>query len=426
MTADTGTRDHLDAAPPADGTSSRADGAASRQSTLQSKQRRPARTLDFDVVIATRNRPAALALSIPLILGQSRQPDRLIVIDSSDDHAPVAEAVATAAAQARPGWRGTVIVEHSAPGSAYQRNLGLAHAVAEVVIFPDDDSLFHPGTSEAIMRAYELDAEGQVAGVCAADALDPPAGVLSAARYEMTSAHKLRARVMGHRNRLERRFNALSPTMYVGERLRARAAPLDWFADENCVLVEHMTGYRMSFRTDVIRTNPFDETLKSYALNEDLDASFAAMRHGCLVGAQNARIYHHKFPSGRGDPFTLGVVRVLNRSYVTLKHVHDAGFAPAEAARARRLVRRFCRLKVLSCLARIYRPSARDELRGVLAALDGVRTMLEAPRADLPRIYSETQARIRARQTLQTGSQTGSQTGPQTGRQTGRQTGGAS
>ena len=50
---------------------------------------RPAR-LDFDVVIATRNRPQALELSIPLILGQSRQPKKLIVIDSSDDQTRVA------------------------------------------------------------------------------------------------------------------------------------------------------------------------------------------------------------------------------------------------------------------------------------------------------------------------------------------------
>ena len=46
--------------------------------------------LGFDIVLATRNRPEALALSIPLMLSQSRQPGRLIVIDSSNDHAPVA------------------------------------------------------------------------------------------------------------------------------------------------------------------------------------------------------------------------------------------------------------------------------------------------------------------------------------------------
>src|SRR5699024_3280194 len=87
----------------------------------------PGRPLDFDVVIATRNRPKALELSIPLILGQSRQPERLIIIDSSDDHAVVARTVATATRD----WSGNVIVEQADPGLTRQRNRGLAHVEAE-------------------------------------------------------------------------------------------------------------------------------------------------------------------------------------------------------------------------------------------------------------------------------------------------------
>jgi hypothetical protein len=211
-------------------------------------------------------------------------------------------------------------------------------------------------------------------------------------------AHKLGARLLRYRNRLERRVRALSPSLYLGELLRSRAEPLDWFAAENCVLVENMTGYRMSFRTAVIRANPFDETLRHYSIVEDLDASFAAMRHGALVGARNARIYHHRFPGGRGDQYTLGMMRVLNRAYVVIKHVHDAGLAPAEADRVRHLLRQFCRIKVLTLLPRLYRSADRDELRGVLAALPAVRAMLGAPRADLVRVYSEAEARILARQ----------------------------
>jgi glycosyltransferase involved in cell wall biosynthesis len=361
-------------------------------------RQKPSRTLDFDVAIATRNRPEALALSIPLILGQSRKPRKLIVIDSSDDHAAVARTVAEAVAKAGEGWSGEVVVEHTGRGAAFQRNRGVEHVESEVVFLPDDDSLFHPGTSEAIMRAYELDTEGRIAGVCSADALEPPPGVLTAARYEMISAHKLEGRFLRHRNRLERRIRALSPSLYLGELLMSRAEPLDWFAAENCVLVGNMAGYRMSFRTAVIRANPFDEILKLYSIVEDLDASFAAMRHGALVGARNARIYHHRFPGGRGDPYTLGMMRVLNRSYVVIKHIHDAGLAPADAERVRRLLRQFCRLKVLTLLPRIYRHSNREELRGVVAALDGVRAMLAAPREDLTRIYSEAEAQVLARQ----------------------------
>ena len=366
--------------------------SAGRQDAARAAAGSPAaRQLDFDVVIATRNRPEALALSIPLILGQSRRPRKLIVIDSSDDHAPVAETVARAVAEA--GWDGAVVVEHSEPGLPRQRNRGLAHVGAEVVFFPDDDSLFHPGTSEAIMRAYELDAEGRIAGVCGAAATEPPPGALTGARYAMSAAHRHRARMSMYRRRLRLRFAWWRPVLHLGGLLRARAAPLGWLEAENCVLVEYLEGFRMSFRTAVLRqAGGFDELLTAYAIGEDIDASFAVTRHGCLVGARSARIYHHKFPSGRGDPYMLGMMKVLNDAYVTLKHVYDAGLAPAEARRVRWLVRQYyCRLMVLR---RLFRRSERDELRGVLAAAERIKAMLTAPREDLPRIYSETFARL--------------------------------
>ena len=365
-------------------------GAASEESGAGSR-RAPAQRLDFDVVIATRNRPEALALSIPLILGQSRRPQRLIVIDSSDDHARVAQTVADAVAEAR--WSGPVVVEHTGPGLPQQRNRGLAHVGAEIVFFPDDDSLFHPGTSEAIMRAYELDTGGRIAGVCAADAREPPPGVLSGAQYEMPSAARRRTRAAWRRKRLGLEFKGLRPQLYLGNLLKARFEPLDWFEDENCVLVEEMWGYRMSFRTSVLRANPFDEVLRAYALHEDMDASFSAMRQGALVGARNARIYHHKFPTGRGDQYTFGKMRLLNLSYVVLKNAHDADLAPAEAHELRRLVRQNCWLMMLRALPRAYRRSDREEVHGMLAALEGVRAMLNAPREDLARIYAESFAR---------------------------------
>jgi glycosyltransferase involved in cell wall biosynthesis len=350
----------------------------------------PAQRLDFDVVIATRNRPQALELSIPLILGQSRQPEKLIVVDSSDDHAAVSETVAKVTA----GWTGTVIVEHTAPGSAFQRNRGLAHVEAAVVIFPDDDSLFHPGTCEAIMRAYELDTEGRIAGVCAADAPEPPPGVLADAKYEMTAAHRHRAWMTRCRRRLKLDFDWWRPLLHLGALRKARLEPLGWFEAENCVFVEYMAGYRMSFRTAVIRANPFDETLTHYAAGEDWDANLAATRHGALVGARNARVYHHRFPGGRGDPYTLTRKEVLNCTYVTLKHVYDAGLGPAEAKRVRWLVRLYyCRLMVLSRLPRLHRRSSREELRGVLAAGEGVKAMLNASRDELAQTYSESFAR---------------------------------
>jgi GT2 family glycosyltransferase len=346
--------------------------------------------LTFDVVIATRNRPEALALSIPLILGQSRQPEKLIVIDSSDDHAPVADIVARTTA----GWDGEVIVEHTARGSALQRNLGLRHVTADVVIFPDDDSLFHPGTSQAIMAVYERDTEGVIAGVCAAPDLTPPLGVPLENSYKMTATHARDARTRRLRNRLEKRLSYLKPAIYLGQILGARHPLPDWVGTFEFPMVEYMTGFRMSFRTDRIRAVGFDATLQGYALDEDVEASLAVARDGLLVGARHARIYHHKFPGGRPDPYRIGAIAVLNRAYVISKHIADGCLSETEARAARVRLRAFMTLKLVVSTLTAHRAAGRQRLRGAWAARREGLKLMEVPREALSEAYHAAETRL--------------------------------
>jgi hypothetical protein len=346
--------------------------------------------LTFDVVIATRNRPEALALSIPLILGQSRQPGKLIVIDSSDNHAPVAETVARTTA----GWPGEVILEYTAPGLPHQRNRGITHVTADVVIFPDDDSLFYPGTSEAIMEVYERDTEGVIAGVCAVHADAPPPGVLPETSYRMTSAHMSTARTLRLRNRLERWFSYLKPAMFLGQLLSARHPWPDWVGNYEIPVAEYMTGYRMSFRTERIRAVKFDATLSGYALEEDVDASLAVLRDGLLVGARGAQIYHHRFPGGRPDPFRTGAIAVLNRAYVISKHILDGGLSPKESAGARARLWWFMQLKLLVTLPSCRRADGRARFRGAYAAGHEGRRLMRTPRDRLSEEYRAAEKRL--------------------------------
>lgn len=350
--------------------------------------------LTFDVVIATRNRPDALALSIPLILQQSRLPQKVIVIDSSDDHTPVAEIVAATTADWVRDQGGEVIVEHTAKGLPRQRNRGLSHVTADVVIFPDDDSLFHPGVSQAILETYEADTEGAVAGVCAAETMTPPAGVLEASAYEMTSAHKREATTRRLRNRLERRFSQLKPTLYLGQLLRDRRPRPAWMNTTDYSLVEYMTGFRMSFRSAVIKAETFDETLIDYAVDEDIDASLSAARHGLIVGALKARIFHHRFPGGRGNAYTLGIFTVLNRAYVMHKHIAGGGLSTAEAATARSRLRMFTRLKLMIGLLGARSAWGREHLKGAWKAAREARKMEQMPADQLSDAYRAAQKRL--------------------------------
>lgn len=341
--------------------------------------------LTFDAVIATRNRPEALALSIPLLLGQSRRPGKLIVIDSSDDHAPVAQAVAEASA----GHDVQVIVEHTGKGLTRQRNRGLAHVSADIVFFPDDDSLFHPGTSEAIMEIYERDTEGRVAGVNPAAATEPPAGVLANAGYAMSDAHARRARSLPWRTRLGRLLPQAKPLFVIGNLLVDRAPALPWLEALDAVHVEWMTGYRMTFRTAAIRAAGFEPAFGGYALFEDVDACWAVARQGCILGAHRGRIYHHRFPSGRADRYGLGAMTLANLAYLLAKHGADLGLDAATRAEARRKTHAYARLRMLAARARALGGDrgAAEDLRGMRAARPAIDRLFDTPRAALAAEY---------------------------------------
>lgn len=319
--------------------------------------------LSYDAVVATRNRPEALTLSLPHLLRQSCPPKRLIVVDASDDHLPTLRAVKAATAD----WDGEVIIERAPAGLPQQRNRGLTHVTAQVVMFPDDDSWLMPGAAQAMMAVYERDEDCLISAVCAAEALHPEDGMMSEASYEMTSHHRQEARWRRLRHKLERRVTLLKPAILLGQILNARHTLPHWCAEMDVVAVPYMTGFRMSFRTAAIRTNGFDEALVEYAVDEDIDASFTAMRSGSVVAARQAQIYHHRCPGGRGNMYARGRMEVLNRAYVLLKHATGPlGSASLTNAIWRRHLL-FTAVKLLLSLGRVGTASGRARFAGALS-----------------------------------------------------------
>ena len=338
--------------------------------------------LDYDIVIATRNRAAALALSVPLMVRQSRPPRTLIVVDSSDDTAPSREAVEAAAGAS--GVPCEFIV--SEPGTAIQRNLGLKRVEAPVVMFPDDDSIWFDGVGEAVMRVYERDTDGLIGAVCGAASPEPPPGLLETATtaYRMNLLDRVRERVASQRAKVEQR---LFPDPF-GIHGRARWSVLpapDWLDEENCVRVEWMTGFRMSFRTEVIRSLGFDEALGRYALFEDTDASFSVMERRLVVGARGAKIYHYRAPGARGDGLAMGALQVLNRAYVVCKHA-----APGSAARRR--IKRYGRYKLVQYFTGGRSGYGHDRVIGARRALAHLDLITDASADRLREVYLKARA----------------------------------
>ncbi|WP_136443973.1 glycosyltransferase family 2 protein [Pacificoceanicola onchidii] len=348
--------------------------------------------LSFDVVIATRNRPDALALTIPLLLSQSRVPEKLIVIDSSDDHAPVAQVVAETTA----GHDVEVICEHSEKGLTRQRNRGLTHVSAEIVFLPDDDTLFFPGTSAAILEVYERDTEKKVAAVNPRISLVPPPGSLDEAAYAMSDAHTAEAKTVKWRTRIGRMLPDINPRMVIGKALVARAPDLPWMAEIDAVHVEWMTGFRMTFRTQAIKAVGFEPVFGGYSLFEDTDASWAVTDHGCVVGAHKGKVYHHRFPGGRADRYGLGAMGLANLAYLMAKHVTDRGLSAAERAEAIRKTKSYTRLRILNAWLRSLKgdKGAAEDLRGMRAARPAIDRLFDAPREALAQTYLDIKSEL--------------------------------
>lgn len=337
---------------------------------------------DYTIVIATRNRADALALSLPLHLKQSRLPKAIIVVDSSGDPTPNQTLVKRLAAAT------SVPLDHirSEAGASLQRNIGLARVATDVVFFPDDDSLVHPGALEAMMRIYDRDTDHIIGGVCSAEARTPPPGFLDRTSYEMQTSDRVKARIAQRRYALEARlfpdpFHEIARVFYT-----KLPAPPAWLGQENALTVPLMTGFRMSFRTELIRKAGFNESLGRYALAEDIDAGFSILKTHLLIGARNAQIYHHKAPDRRTNGRAMGVMQVLNRAYVIARSDIWQN-SPSDRPAIRRSLRRFTAYKLMQYAAAGHSRFGRDRLRGAWDAARVVPGLLAASAQECDQRY---------------------------------------
>jgi len=332
--------------------------------------------LGYSIVLATRNRLDALRVSVPRMLAQSPPPAQLIVVDSSDDHVPVQSAVREAC-RAHPA---RLTIHQAERGLTRQRNIGLREVDQPVVFFPDDDSIFFPGMAAAVLDVYSRDAGNNIAGVCAYESLVPPPDFATARiGYQMSKGDRLKQPLLRFRNRIETRLFP-DPGHVLGRSLMSAAGLPPWLKEAGTNPVEWMTGFRMTFRTSVIRAIGFDETLKRYCLFEDRDASFGAWRIGAVVATSSARVFHYRSPEKRDAGYRMGVEQLLNQAYIIIKHT-PVGHP------ARRCLLRFARYKII-----LYRLAAgsrfgSERLLGATTALKMLPELLNTPSEKSRTVY---------------------------------------
>ena len=153
-------------------------------------------------------------------------------------------------------------------------------------------------------------------------------------------------------------------------------------------MVPWNTGFRMSFRTDLIRRNGFHEPLGRYALFEDIDAGFQMLDDYILVTANDAGIYHHKAPTRRANGRALGAMRILNSAYVCARS--GEGTAPE----VRSAMKRWSLYKLAQYAAGARSEFGRERLAGARAARKVANELLATPPENLEARYLELREQI--------------------------------
>jgi glycosyltransferase involved in cell wall biosynthesis len=334
--------------------------------------------MSYTIVVATRNRLDALRLSIPRMLEQAYAPAQLIVVDSSDDHEPVAEFIRSATK----GKDVAVETIHSARGLTLQRNVGLERVRHPLVFFPDDDSIWFPGVAEAIMAVYERDTAGAISAVCAYESLSPPPGFLKVtANYTMSKVDRVKQPLILFRSRIEDRLFP-DPGRVLARSLIANAHPPSWLKEANISLAGWMTGFRMTFRTEVARRIKFDENLTRYSLFEDRDASYGAWREGAVVATPAARVFHYRSPERRDSGRRMGATQLLNLAYIIAKHTPVGNTC-------RKHLLSFARYKCLLYFFAARDTFGRDRLSGARSALRELPAFVRTPPEKAAEVYTE-------------------------------------
>jgi glycosyltransferase involved in cell wall biosynthesis len=317
-------------------------------------------------------------MSIPLILKQDTLPEHLIVVDASDDHDSVRTEIYQLSE--RLGFENTIIVKSDAANLARQRNIGLKRVEAPIVMFPDDDSMWHSGFASNVLKIYAADVRCQVGGVTGVSVLMPPQE-LTQPTYKKSGFVKVKGALQPYRNRFENRFFP-HPCGLIGAATWTQ--DIDVVDGVNAIRVPHITGFRMSFRTIVVKQVGFDETLgygAGYAYHEDFDVSLRVQRLGyALVSAEGAKVCHYSFPGRRGNGYNYGFCAIANCAYICRKTINnDAQIYP--------LLRRYLKYKLFQYAGKFYSSHGREVLRGAFDAWQNRSRLLDAEDASLSDAY---------------------------------------
>jgi GT2 family glycosyltransferase len=254
----------------------------------------PAKPAGSAFIIATRNRADDLLATVESVVGQTRMPSELCIVDSSES-APMRTAIESRCADA--GVK--LDYYHPAPaGLTIQRNIGIDRTQGDPVFLIDDDVRLDPRCHEELLAEYARRGS-EVGGV---------RPQMDGVKLPMRITH-LYARLFGIGGWWPKNTGRVRTSMFA-----------EFVSESNePIPVECFPGSFMSYRREVFADERFDEALAGYAYKEDIDFSYRVSRRYVLLQTPAARYRHVMTPSQRMSVHQVQRMLVVNHAYLHRK-----------------------------------------------------------------------------------------------------------
>jgi glycosyltransferase involved in cell wall biosynthesis len=248
------------------------------------------------VVIPTRNRASVLRRTLESLALQSSQPERIILVDASEDSATRSMCLE------RPvSGLGTEVIWLAAAsvGAASQRNQGMLACGHPIVGFFDDDILFRPDCIARLWGALQSDPTlGGVSAMIENQRYQPP-GPTSRFMFQL----------MAGRPEMSYAGRVLGPAVNL--------LPEDREDLPEVVRVEWLNTTCAMYRRESLPDPPFPGHFTGYSMMEDLTLSLTIGKRWKLANARTARIFHDsQLGPHKSDVAALAEMELVNRHYV--------------------------------------------------------------------------------------------------------------
>ncbi len=245
------------------------------------------------LIVATRDRRLEIGRMLESLNGQTRRPDRVIVVDGGSDS--IEDVV-----MGFPGLN-PICLKTSKPSAARQRNSGMSLVDEDIayVGFLDDDVVLDSGAIEAMMVFWGIASE-RVGGVALNMANHPPLDW----RFLKTTRLAESLSLYGPRK------GVVMPSGFQTMIGSVQAVThSDWLPSTAVV-----------WRKSVLESFRFDEWFDGYSYLEDLDFSYRVGKSFQLLVIPDSLYRHLPAAHGRGSGFVFGRREVRNRLHFVRKN----------------------------------------------------------------------------------------------------------